>query len=96
MILWDTFYAASGESKYSVKIDREREVLILKGCEVSVINTLGSLAEPLLSTIWPKDWSSIAKLGCLEPPEKEPALRSKILKLSIWHAGATRRRTTRD
>lgn len=84
-ILWDTFYAASGGAKSSVKIDRESDVLTLKGCEVSKIDAIGSLAEVSSSTLWPEDWSSIAMLGTLKSPPKDPALRSEKPELNVWH-----------
>ena len=84
-ILYDTFYTASGGAKYRAKIDRDSDVLTVKGRQVSRIDAIGSLAELSSSTIWPEDWSLIAMLGSLEPPPKDPALRSKTPELSIWH-----------
>lgn len=88
-ILWDKFYTASGESKYSVEFDREHDSMTLKTCEVSTIEAVGSQAEPSLPAIWPKDWSSIAQLGSLEPPHKDPALRSEKPELNVWHTGTS-------
>ena len=84
-ILWDTFYAASGETKYSVKFNRELDMLTLKGYQISRVEEIGSLAEPSLSTIWPKDWSSIALHNPFEPPHKDPALRLGKPELNVWH-----------
>lgn len=86
-ILFDTFYAASGESKSRVGFNRYNDVLTVKGCEVSTVVAVGSLADPSSSTIWPKDWSSIAEQGSLEAPQKDPALRSGNHKLNVWHTG---------
>lgn len=68
-----------------MKIDRDLDVLILKRCEVSAFDAVGSLAELSLSTIWPEDWSSTAMLGSLKAPSKNPALRSRKLELNVWH-----------
>ena len=68
-----------------MKIDRESDILTVKGRQVSRIDAIGSLAELSSSTIWPADWSLIAMLGSWNPPPKDPALRSQKPELNTWH-----------
>ncbi|KAG8527890.1 uncharacterized protein KY384_006806 [Bacidia gigantensis] len=85
-ILWDTIYAASGASKYRATNTTDPDILNLRGCRVATIEILGTLAESSVSTLWPKDWSSIAHFGNYEPPLKNASRRANQPELKIWHA----------